>query len=302
MNESFTERAITFDCKGDTLIGIVAKPEQTIGRRGVLIVVGGPQYRAGSHRQFLLLSRHLAARGIPTMRFDYRGMGDSSGDLRDFEAVSPDIGAAVDCFLASVPEVKEVVLWGLCDGASASIFYAPEDSRITGLVIVNPWARTESGKAVTLVRHYYLRRILSADFWCDVVKGRVKFWVSVSNFLANWGHMLRRRKRDTPYSQASGDVRGLSLPDRLAESLERSELPILLIVSGEDLTAKEFLSLADCDERWGRLMARKSVQRFGLSDANHTFSRTIWRDAVAENTHHWVLSTSNRCGASDRLC
>ena len=43
--------------------------------RGMLIVVGGPQYRAGSHRQFTLLARDVAATGVPTMRFDYRGMG-----------------------------------------------------------------------------------------------------------------------------------------------------------------------------------------------------------------------------------
>jgi len=52
---------------------------------GVLIVVGGPQYRVGSHRQFLLLSRRLAAEGHPVMRFDYRGMGDASGAMRGFE-------------------------------------------------------------------------------------------------------------------------------------------------------------------------------------------------------------------------
>ena len=31
--------------------------------RGVLIVVGGPQYRVGSHRQFALLANHLAGQG-----------------------------------------------------------------------------------------------------------------------------------------------------------------------------------------------------------------------------------------------
>ena len=42
----------------------------------VLVVVGGPQVRAGSHRHFVQLARHLATHGHAVMRFDVRGMGD----------------------------------------------------------------------------------------------------------------------------------------------------------------------------------------------------------------------------------
>jgi len=72
------EEALVFDCGGSSLIGVLSGAALA-AERGVLIVVGGPQYRAGSHRQFTLLARHLAERGVPTLRFDYRGMGDSDG-------------------------------------------------------------------------------------------------------------------------------------------------------------------------------------------------------------------------------
>ncbi|KAB8057318.1 hydrolase 1, exosortase A system-associated, partial [Janthinobacterium violaceinigrum] len=58
------------------LVGILSLPAAP-GPRGVLIVTGGPQYRVGSHRQFVLLARALAAQGVPVLRFDLRGMGDS---------------------------------------------------------------------------------------------------------------------------------------------------------------------------------------------------------------------------------
>lgn len=113
---NITEEAVVFGFAGEQLVGVLARPERSNGeagsRLGVLVVVGGPQYRVGSHRQFLLLSRKVAAAGFPVFRFDYRGMGDSSGEQRDFEAVSGDIGAAVDAFLKACPSVKEVVLWG----------------------------------------------------------------------------------------------------------------------------------------------------------------------------------------------
>ncbi len=76
---NFEERALSFSCHDSWLYGILSLPEKVISR-GVLIVVGGPQYRVGSHRQFMLLARYLAAHGVPVMRFDCRGKGDSEGD------------------------------------------------------------------------------------------------------------------------------------------------------------------------------------------------------------------------------
>ena len=124
---------------------------------GVLIVVGGPQYRVGSHRQFLLLSRRLAAEGYPVMRFDYRGMGDASGAMRGFEQASADIGAAIEAFQRACPAVQRIVLWGLCDAASLALLYvdATQDDRIAGLAILNPWVRSEASLAQTHIKHYY---------------------------------------------------------------------------------------------------------------------------------------------------
>src|SRR5690606_31415058 len=110
----------------------------------------------GSHRQFVLLCRHLAAHGIPAMRFDYRGMGDSTGAERGFDTVADDIRAAIDSFIKRVPSIGRVVLWGLCDAASAACLYAPSDERVGGLVLANPWVRTAAGEAKTYLKHYYV--------------------------------------------------------------------------------------------------------------------------------------------------
>ena len=103
------ERALVFDCEGESLVGILSGAGLP-AVRGVLIVVGGPQYRVGSHRQFALLARHLAEHGVPTLRFDYRGMGDSDGEVRTFEGVGADIRCAIDRFFDNVPGLKDVVI------------------------------------------------------------------------------------------------------------------------------------------------------------------------------------------------
>ena len=151
------ESALVFPCEGDRLVGVVGAGHRDLG---VVIVVGGPQYRAGSHRQFVLLARHLAAQGFPVLRFDVRGMGDSEGAQRPFDALTPDIAAAIAALQSQQPQVRRVVLWGLCDGASAALLYLHErpDPRVQGLVLLNPWVRSEASLARTHVKHYYRQR------------------------------------------------------------------------------------------------------------------------------------------------
>ncbi|MGB1108861.1 MAG: hydrolase 1, exosortase A system-associated, partial [Gammaproteobacteria bacterium] len=115
MNES----AFYFTSADFALAGILHEAAPG-AETGVLLVVGGPQYRVGSHRQFVLLARDVAAAGWPVLRFDYRGMGDASGEKIDFETCGDDIRAAVDEFQRRCPSIRQVVIWGLCDAASAA--------------------------------------------------------------------------------------------------------------------------------------------------------------------------------------
>ena len=73
--------------------------------------------------------------------------GDSEGDARDFEGIKDDLYCAINQFFDEVESLKELVIWGLCDAASAALFYAYQDRRVTGLVLLNPWIRTDEGIA-----------------------------------------------------------------------------------------------------------------------------------------------------------
>jgi exosortase A-associated hydrolase 1 len=282
----FKERALAFPCQGDWLYGVASVPQAACSR-GVLIVVGGPQYRGGSHRQFTLLARALAAQGIAAMRFDYRGMGDSQGAARDFDAVSDDLRAAIDQFSAIVPGMQQVVLWGLCDGASAALMYAPRDKRVTGLVLLNPWVRTDDGIARTTLKHYYRDRLLDADFWRQVVRGRFDYARSLKSLYglvrAAFGPAPRAGRADSQLGQAA-------LPDRLHAGMRQFQGQVLLIISGADLTGREFCDLTRSAPKWKRLLDSPRVSHRQLDGADHTFSRRAWRDQVADWTGEWVRS------------
>ena len=282
---NYQDRALHFRCRDEQLFGIASVPEQP-GARGVLIVVGGPQYRAGSHRQFTLLARSLAGQGIAAMRFDYRGMGDSQGAARTFEDVDDDLRAAIDGFQQAVPAVREVVIWGLCDAASAAMFYASQDSRVTGLVLLNPWARTTGGHAKATLKHYYRGRLLDGALWKKIASGRFDFAAAGASLFRLTGAALRPKRA----AAAGGAQCTLALPERMLDGLSRFPGKVLLIISPADLTAQEFLDMAKASPPWQRLLADPRVTRQALDDADHTFSRRIWRDQVSRWTGDWVSS------------
>lgn len=140
------QRALQFTCQGSSLIGILDLPERPLAR-GVLVVTSGPQYRIGHHRHFTLLARVLAARGIPVLRFDHRGMGDSEGEARTLDTLGDDIHAATRAFFDQVPELREVVLWGLGEAAMAALRYAQADQRVAGVVLLDPQVAPRQGAA-----------------------------------------------------------------------------------------------------------------------------------------------------------
>ena len=290
---NYEEHALAFQCEGDWLYSVLSLPKQSASTRGVLILIGGPQYRAGSHRQFTLLSRNLAEYKVPVFRFDVRGMGDSEGDIRTFEDVAKDMRCAIDRFLKEVPLLKQLVILGLCDAASAALFYAHQDSRVTGLILLNPWVRTDEGSAKVYLKHYYTARLFQQDFWAKVWNGNFDYVRAAQSFFRTVGIVAARQSEAGAVPEKEPSARSCDrapLPDRMLYGLSRFKGEILLILSGNDLTAQEFSELVKSSREWQKVLASSQVSRFNLPDANHTFSRREWRNQVALRIRNWMHS------------
>jgi exosortase A-associated hydrolase 1 len=283
------ESPVVFECQGERLVGIIHESASK-NSLGVLIVVGGPQYRVGSHRQFVLLSRFLANQDISSMRFDVRGMGDSGGEQRRFDALDHDIKAAMDCFMASSGDLERIIIWGLCDAASAALFYAYQDDRVAGLVLLNPWVFTEQGAAKTYIKHYYLQRIVSRDFWKKVFAFKFDIVSSLLSIAVIFKKAMTSPVSDNNVTSpiSKGVDLNLPLPARMRECFKRFGKPVLLILSGRDLTADEFKQVVADDLEWQLLWNTPYVTKYDFADSDHTFSSAIWRDQVAEWTLQWI--------------
>ena len=262
------------------MVGILSLPAAP-GPRGILIVTGGPQYRAGSHRQFVLLARALAAQGWPVLRFDLRGMGDSEGSARDYRAAGPDIAGALAQFFDAVPALREVALWGLCDGATAAACHAPRDARVDALILLNPWVRSSAGLARATLRHYYLPRLLQGAFWRKLASGGVRMGACLAS-LRQVAAATQARAQATPEDDAPAPA--------LLRALTQFQGKVLVVLSGDDLGAREWQALLDGDAAWRAVAARAQWTRAQVAGANHTFASAAWRGEVEQLCIRWLQS------------
>ena len=278
------ETAHVFQGPGEPLIGVLSHPA-TPATMAVVIVVGGPQYRVGSHRQFVSLARRVAEAGHAALRFDYRGMGDSAGNVRSFDTVSDDIGCAIDFLWKELPTLRGVVLWGLCDGASAALIYCKEqdDRRVAGLALANPWVRSEQTLARTHVKHYYLQRLMAPAFWRKLLSGGVG-----TSAVQGWLRAIRTSRS----ASASTPSDNRPFQTRMAEAWRDPSRRMLLLLSGRDYTAKEFVETVNTDPAWRGALDRPNLSRQVLEAADHTFSGLSDQRAMEALTCDWLQSLS----------
>lgn len=82
LNEEFAQ----FSVGGQRVYGMLHRPTGEAPAHGwpsVILLHGFTGSRTSDHRLFPLLSRYLAARGVASLRFDFRGSGESHGDFSE---------------------------------------------------------------------------------------------------------------------------------------------------------------------------------------------------------------------------
>jgi exosortase A-associated hydrolase 1 len=245
----------------------------------------------GSHRQFVLLARHLAAAGYPVLRFDYRGMGDSVA-RRAISRLLARISAAPSTHSARLTATSSASSYGgLCDAASANAFYALGDPRIVGQIALNPWVRTAEGEAQAFIKHYYLQRLMDPALWRKILRFEFDAAASLRDFVSKLRHSRSA-------SSVTARVDNRSLPQRVREAQMGFAGSTLLILSGNDLTAREYEDRVNETPAWRSWTLAPPVSLRRLDAADHTFSRAVWRDQVAAWCSEWLGQSFNAPAAA----
>jgi pimeloyl-ACP methyl ester carboxylesterase len=136
---------VLFGLEG-TLMGVLSVPS-IVDSNGVAVLMfnAGVLPRVGPHRINVKVSRALADRGVPALRFDLAGHGDSRGSSVDGDYRSQaivDLSAAMDCVERELGIAGFIVI-GICSGAMHAFRVAQIDRRVVGLLLFDgPWYRT----------------------------------------------------------------------------------------------------------------------------------------------------------------
>jgi pimeloyl-ACP methyl ester carboxylesterase len=180
MSHKIAERAVLLGPR-QSLVGILTRPATPapIDRPAIVILNTGIIHRVGPHRLFVQLSRALARRGAPVLRFDFSGIGDSDprpDGLAPLESCLADIKDALD-WLETECNPSRIILVGLCSGADHAVLYGHMDPRVAGLVLMDP-----SIPATALFYVQYIgQRMARLRNWVSVIRGRsgiVRLWTA----------------------------------------------------------------------------------------------------------------------------
>lgn len=135
--------AFVLESGGEKIFGVLHTPLQRgEGTPLVIVLHGFASHKVGTNRSYVTLAQELSAKGIATLRFDFRGAGDSEGvpSKMSLEAFFLDIAAVLR--FAKERGFAKIGFYGSSLGGSLAVAAAAKIAKIQSLVL---WAPPASG-------------------------------------------------------------------------------------------------------------------------------------------------------------
>ncbi len=121
------------------LYGVYHQSDQPSAKHGVVLCAAFGQEYMRSHRAMRQLATMLSRVGVPVLRFDYRGTGDSAGDIEETTAQEwlEDLNLAID-ELKDTANLQSVSVIGLRLGCLVATHVCKSRADITKLTLWDP--------------------------------------------------------------------------------------------------------------------------------------------------------------------
>ena len=141
---------VTFPSGALTLEGVLTLPHEARPpvRPAVVIAPPHPQYGGDMNNGVVMaLARKLAELGVPSLRFNFRGVGRSEGSYDDGRGEFEDLMAALS-FISTADHIdpRNIALAGYSFGAEMAIRLAARSPLPTPLIAVSPAVSSVTGK------------------------------------------------------------------------------------------------------------------------------------------------------------
>lgn len=272
------ERLVTFG-PGQGLLGVLCEPSPDSAMAGapaVLMANVGVNHRVGPNRLWVELSRRLASAGIPALRFDLSGMGDSEprpGNDSELERGRADLSDAMDALMERGVATR-FVLVALCSGVDSAHVVTRDDPRVMAATFIDGYAHRTAG--------WYLRR-------------HTKRYLEPRRWLLLFKRVLQRL-RNGPARPRPQAIYTREYPD--AATLEHDyglmvdrSVGLLFVFTGG--VAPQY-NYAGQFFRMFRRDFRRDVQVEFLPRADHVFFNGVERERLLKRLVGWIPTVASQ--------
>lgn len=260
MKDKFeTREAVNFESGGKKLFGVIHRPLIEGKAPAVLCCHGFGGTKVGRNRLWVMMAEALSQVGVTTLRFDFRGCGDSEGIF------------------------SEMTLEGCIQDALAAIQFLENDEKVDSgrMGIVG----TSLGGAIAV-----LTAVRSLKFSC------MALWAAVANagqWQGEWEEFKELQEHYQPNLYLQGDERGASKeflkqfvamrPDKELEKL--GNMPLLHIHGSKDDVVHE----SHHAESYKKSREEEEAESVFLSlpNSDHWFSHEQDRPILLQETAKW---------------
>ena len=299
ISDSIVEECCSFTVNDSAVKGIVTRPADGKAKGGIIFSHGWSGFRSGPAGILTTLARMFAQHGYVSLRFDYRGRGESGGNgLESTLTTMADDLVAACAFMDKHEHIHRPALCGLCSGGNVVIGTLKRSPNVDSLLLLSVYPFSDGdafGRDVHRTLHYlklYWKKLLRADTWTRFFKGDVKlknvFNVIFGHFLKK-GANKKKEGNDTPSTQNAAGALPKAVKASAVESRSQSgEAPKKHLANlRPDLSGIMIYGTADPD-------AAAAIKYYGdyisehhlpitihtIEGANHNFSSSEWLGAV----------------------
>ena len=310
------EPVVITNRSGHQLFGILHQPDRPPATDvAVILLSPGVKMRVGPECLYRRMTDVMVELGIPVLRFDFFGLGDSEGVIEE-EFLKDvynhiEVGRFVDDTLDAMNWMEErygtkrFVLSGLCGGAITGLLTGSRDSRVAGLLALgitpllasraaDPSLYMSSGQ-LTHLRRGYIRNLMNPSSWMRLLTMK-------SDYRALWRSLVQPLKkklaaRKVPAASAEGAAAPAAVPEHDNASplfppaffkMLATQRPMLLIFGGSDRLRWDFEEkfLQRHPEKLAALP--RTYQLHVIEHANHVLSFEAWQQEMLAVSRAWL--------------